>query len=143
MKLTAQQESAQKEIVSLAKQAVQLTALRLNLAKQEEDAKKKIDALMSEHGFNEVDGNVTMDGRKVSITVEKKETQVSSLDVDKLAGMLTPEQFKQCAKVTQTDAKKVLPQALIDKCIVVGEPRVSYAVKADKGFPVPEVKLFR
>lgn len=143
MKLTAKQQEAQKAIIAAAKEQVQLTALRLDIAKKEEAAKAKIEELMREHKFTEVDGTVTMDGKKVNITVEKKVVAISSIDVEKLTGMLTPEQFKQCAKVTIKDAKEVLPQALIDKCLVSGSERVSYAVNAGKGFPVPEVKLFR
>lgn len=143
MKLTEAQTAAQKEIIALSKQSVQATALRLDLTKQEDSCKKEINRLMSEHGFTEVDGTVTMAGCKVSITVEKKETSTSSLDLDKLTAMLTPEQFKQCASVTQKAASEVLPQGLIDKCLIAGLPRISYAVKASKGFPVPEVKLFK
>lgn len=141
--MTATQIAAKKEIIALSKKSVQATALRLDLSKQEEQCKSEINRLMSENGFTEVDGEVTMAGCKVFLTVEMKETSVTSLDLDKLTALLTPEQFKQCASVTQKAASEVLPKGLIDKCLVAGAPRISYSVKASKGFPVPEIKLFK
>ena len=84
-----------------------------------------------------------MDSRKVTLAIERGETSTSSIDVEALIAFLTPEQFKQCASVTAVAAKAVLPQALVDKCTVAGLPRVSYKVKASKGFPVPTYKLFK
>jgi hypothetical protein len=54
-----------------------------------------------------------------------RETTV--VDVDKLAEKLTPDEFRACAKVSLTDARKVCSQSLIDSCshTVAGTPYVS------------------
>lgn len=126
-----------------AKKLVQLTALRLQIEKEEAEAKEDVVSYMKEFNLEHVNESVTLDGRPVTIEVKRGETAVTSLDTAKLRSLLTDEQFMQCASVTATDAAKVLPQAMIDTCKIVGTPRVSFKVTATKGFPVPTVKLFR
>ena len=128
--------------LAVAKKLIQLTAVRLQVAKQEEQLKADLDKLMTDSKLETAEGVVMLDGRKVHLAVNKKQVSVTSLDITKLSSMMTHEQFMSCASITQTAAKKVLPQSLIDQCLVAGEPRISYAVTADKGHPVPQVKLF-
>jgi len=143
MKLTKEQTKAKSKILALAKQQVQASALCLELTKLGAAVKKELAELMEAEGFTEVDGTLTMGGQKVTLCVDRTETQVTSLDTGKLASMLTEEQFKQCASVTQKAAKEVLAQGMIDKCLTVHDPRIGYKVKASKGFPVPAIKLFK
>lgn len=134
-------EAIRKQVLEKSAELIQLSSLRLNLSKREEEMKSAINDIMKSTGLAEATGTVMVDGKNVNVTASMKSSTRQSIDIDKLTGMLTPEQFKQCASVTLKTANEVLPKALIDQCVTVTTSHATVSVSGDKGFPVPEVTL--
>ena len=145
----AAQKVRDEERAALMKQAgdqvkvlMQAAAVRLAMEKTEASAKAELVRLMSLAKMTGLEGSVEVKGEKVYWETKLEPRQSTGVDIDKLTTLITPEQFKQCAKVSLTDAKQILPQALIDQCSVVVTSEPSFKFKAGKGCPVPEVTFY-
>ena len=132
----------QREIAAESAIFLQAGAIRLEMSKKEEQAKLKLTELLGATGLTYFEALFRVNDLSVRAELEMKSGQSSSIDIDKLTKMLTPAQFKQCASVTLKAAKEVLPQSLIDQCLIVTTTPAVLKVKASKGFPSPAIELF-
>lgn len=131
-----------KKANKLARNLVQLQALRLEVSKQEKAAKEELHQMMLDAGNTQFEITIQMNNAPVTIRGESKTRLVTVIDTEKLSKLMTEEQFKSCAKVTLKDAKEVLPEAMISKCSTSEESSPSLTVKAVGNLSVPEIHLY-
>lgn len=131
-----QQPTIQSKAAEFASAYLQAAAARLAMSKVEADAKQKLMSLMEENDLLTLDGQFLVGTANVNFSANINVASSTVIDVEELTKHLTPDQFLQCAKVTLSAAKQVLPQSVIDQCstVVQGEPSLKITAK---GVPTP------
>ena len=129
-------------ITKLARKLVQASSMRLQLQKIEEECKEKLLAEMNSKGLKTFEVKTTVNGRPITLTGEITESTQTSVDIEKLTALITPEQFQQCAKVSLKDAKEVLPGGLIQQCTSTTKGNPTLKVKAKGSIVVPDVQFY-
>lgn len=137
-----QQSEESVNISKLARRLVQASAMRLQLQKIEDECKTAIIAEMEDKKMKNFESKVTVNGRSVTLKGEVTVSTTTVVDVELLTSIITPEQFKQCAKVSLKDAKDILPSALVDKCSSVKTGNPTLKVKAEGSLIVPEIQFY-
>jgi hypothetical protein len=131
-----------KNLTKNARLLVQAQSMRLQLEKIEAECKAAILSDMEADGLEMLTIKTTMNGRALTLHASVNRTNTTVVDTEKLATLISPEDFLRCATVSLKAAKEILPSALIDKCSSTKQGNPTLKLKAEGSVVVPDLQFY-